>query len=254
MNNPFINSTAAQGGVVAVKCNDCGALLPVEYSAVPRRPCPTCGGTKRDMTAGVNIEVRLVGQSVEIHTSKVAASVQGERNAVLLDRPDFLVKAAIVSGSVETRDGLLIESVGLAWRKILDVLNRDRNAAYELTARQWEEIIAGAYDQLGFDEVILTPASADHGRDVIATKSGIGSIRIYDQVKAYRPGNRVSANDVRAMLGVLSGQNVSKGIITTTSVFAPRIMEDPAIAAHVPYRLELKDRDALFPWLDSLRK
>jgi restriction system protein len=197
----------------------------------------------RDVNVRLHAELRLSGHAAELVTTRTYDA----------GRPDFLVKAAIVSGS-ETREGTLIESVGLAWWKILDVLNRDRNAAYELTARQWEEIFAGAYEQLGFDEVILTPASGDHGRDVIATKSGVGSIRIYDQVKAYKPGHRVPANDVRAMLGVLSGQNVSKGIITTTSEFAPRLMEDPAIAQHVPFRLELKDRDKLFPWLDSLRK
>jgi restriction system protein len=46
--------------------------------------------------------------------------------------------------------------------------------------------------------------------------------------------------------------NVSKGIITTTSTFAPRITEDEYIRPFTPYRLELKPRDALLPWLDEL--
>jgi restriction system protein len=56
-----------------------------------------------------------------------------------------------------------------------------------------KEIIAGAYHRSGFDEVILTPRSGDHGRDVIAIKKGIGSIRVIDQVKAYKPGHLVTA-------------------------------------------------------------
>jgi len=47
----------------------------------------------------------------------------------------------------------------------------------------WEEIIAGAYKKAGFDEVTLTPRSGDLGRDVIAIKKGLGSVRVIDQVK-----------------------------------------------------------------------
>jgi restriction system protein len=55
------------------------------------------------------------------------------------------------------------------------------------------------------------------------------------------------------MLGVLStAPNVSKGVITTTSRFAPRLMDDPDIARQIPFRLELKDRDVLLPWLHGL--
>ena len=55
------------------------------------------------------------------------------------------------------------------------------------------------------------------------------------------------------MLGVITtSPNVSKGIVSTTSEFAPRIMEDPGIAAQIPYRLELKPRAPLLEWLASL--
>jgi len=55
------------------------------------------------------------------------------------------------------------------------------------------------------------------------------------------------------MLGVITGaQNVSKGVITTTSRFAPRITSDKYLAPYIPFRLELKDRDALLPWLHDL--
>ena len=97
--------------------------------------------------------------------------------------------------------------------------------------RRWEEIIAGAYKQQGFD-VELTSRSNDKGRDVIATSRGLGSVRFVDQVKAYRPGHVVTAEEVRAMVGVLALQpNVSKGLVTTTSSFAPGIMKDPTLPA-----------------------
>ena len=71
-------------------------------------------------------------------------------------------------------------------------------------------------------------------------KEVTGSICIIEQVKAYRPGHKVPADDVRALLGVLSrDQNVSKGIVTTTSMFAPGIEEEMKL--FIPNRLELKD-------------
>jgi len=113
-------------------------------------------------------------------------------------------------------------------------------------------MIAGAYAEQGF-EVVLTPRSNDKGRDVIATSRGVGSIRYFDQVKAYGPGRLVTADDVRAMIGVLAIEgNVSKGIITTTSAFAPGILTDEGIQRLMPYRLELKARDALLEWLGGI--
>jgi restriction system protein len=116
--------------------------------------------------------------------------------------------------------------------------------------RKFEELVAAAYHQAGYDEVILTPRSNDGGRDVIATKHGVGSIRIYDSVKKLAPGRPVPADDVRALLGVVTAAgNVSKGIVTTTSIFAPGVENDPLLRNVIPYRIELRPRDVLIPWL-----
>ena len=147
----------------------------------------------------------------------------------------------------------MVTAVAIPWFEIIRMLQRDPQEILSISTRQWEEIIAGAYTRAGFDEVILTPRSGDFGRDVVATRYGVGSIRIFDQVKAYKPGNLVTAEEVRAMLGVITGaQNVSKGVITTTSTFAPRIVDDPYISPYLPHRLELKDRGKLLPWLKGL--
>jgi len=63
----------------------------------------------------------------------------------------------------------------------------------------------------------------------------------------------VTADEVRAVLGVITGaDNVSKSVVTTTSNFAPRLADDPYLKKYIPYRLELKPRDALLSWLKSL--
>jgi restriction system protein len=74
-------------------------------------------------------------------------------------------------------------------------------------------------------------------------------------VKAYKPRNEVSYDDIRALLGVLSGeQNASKGILTTTSDFPPRLISDPFITPFLPTRLELMNGDSLQKWLGGLLK
>lgn len=178
-------------------------------------------------------------------------ALQGSLNA---QAPEVTIKALLEFGA-RTSEGALIQAVALPWFEVLELIRRDPQAMYQIEPRAWEEIIAGAYNRAGFDEVILTPRSGDKGRDVVATKFGVGSIRIFDQMKAYKPGNIVTAEEVRAMLGVITGaQNVSKGVITTTSSFAPRLADDEYIKPFIPYRLELKARDILLPWLDELSK
>jgi restriction system protein len=78
-------------------------------------------------------------------------------------------------------------------------------------------------------------------------------VRIIDQVKAYAPGHRVPANDVRALLGVLQAdQAASKGLVTTTSDFAPGVHTDPFIAPFIPTRLELVNGPELVKRLADL--
>ncbi len=169
-----------------------------------------------------------------------------------VETPSLTIKALLEFGD-QTHEGVLVEAVAIPWFEIVDLMRRDPSATSQLDARQWEEMIAGAYERAGFDEVVLTPRSGDLGRDVIARKHGVGSICIFDQMKAYKPGHVVTADEVRAMLGVITGaRNVSKGVITTTSTFAPMIDRDAFLAPYVPYRLELKARGDLLAWLGEL--
>jgi restriction system protein len=165
----------------------------------------------------------------------------------------LLLQTILVPGP-KTDEGSIIEAVSLPWFKIIEVLAADPSAAYQIPPHVWEEIIAGGYERAGYDEVILTPRSGDYGRDVIATKRGMGTVRVIDQVKAYKPGHLVTANDVRALLGVLLADGASKGFVTTTSDFAPRLREDPLIVPHIPQRLDLTNGDTLIARLTELAK
>jgi restriction system protein len=174
-----------------------------------------------------------------------------ERNNTLLDTPSLLLQAVIVPGD-KTQEGQLVEAVTLPWFDIIELLSRDPAVAHQIQARRWEEIIAGAYERAGFDEVTLTPRSGDLGRDVIAVKRGLGIVRVIDQVKAYGPGHLVTADDVRALLGVLYGDKASKGFLTTTSDFAPKLCDDILLKPFMPAQLELINGKVLLARLKEL--
>jgi restriction system protein len=90
---------------------------------------------------------------------------------------------------------------------------------------------------------------------VIATKHGIGCVKVLGSVKAYAPGHNVDYDDVRALMGVLSAErDASKGVITTTSDFPPLIASDPLIAPFLPTRIELINGAKLQQWLTDLSK
>ena len=166
--------------------------------------------------------------------------------------PSLILQVAIFPER-NVEEGMVVRAVSIPWRLLVERLRKDWSQAYLITPRKWEELVATAFEQDGFDEVIVTPASGDRGRDVIAVKKGIGTIRVLGSVKAYKPGHLVKHDDVRALMGVLLGDNsASKGIVTTTSDFAPGIATDPIIAPLLPYRMELMNGTALRYWLVSL--
>src|SRR6185295_14553508 len=192
------------------------------------------------------LRVRAIRISEELRTCSY-----GCLSKATVSSPTVLMQAVVSLGE-QTPDGHRIQAVTLPWFTLIQEIQRDPACLSQIDWRKLEELVAGAYEQAGYD-VVLTPRSADRGRDIVAVKHGVCSIRIIDQVKAYAPHRRVTANDVRALIGVLfSEPNTSKGIVTTSATFAPGIWSDPTIKPFIPYRLELRDGEQLRAWLLDL--
>jgi restriction system protein len=163
--------------------------------------------------------------------------------------------SSIIIADEKTSEGILIKSTSAIWREIAQKVGNDWSLAYQIPPEKWEEMVAGAFKEDGFDQVTLTPRSGDHGRDIIAIRRGVGCIKIIGSVKAYGPGKIVPYDAVRSLLGVMSGErDTSKGMITTTSEFPPNIETDPFIAPFLPTRLELLNGPKLKAWLGELAK
>jgi restriction system protein len=162
-----------------------------------------------------------------------------------------LTSTAILIPESQTAHGLLVKSYGTTWVEVARYLGNDWSVISQIEPRTWEEILAGALHKEGF-KVTLTPRSGDHGRDVIAEKGGVGSMRLVGSMKAYGPNHLVTREHVHEMLGVVNAERATKGMIVTTSDFAPRILEAPGLQNEVPYRLELMNGAQLQVWLKQL--
>lgn len=188
-------------------------------------------------------------RAVITRQSQIFGAATNEAPQVL--PPPILLQAVLEFGD-RTTEGQLVRAVAVSWFAIINLMLKDERLIYELDPRKWEELVAGAWEREGY-VVTLTPRSGDGGRDVIATLSGGGCVRLIDQIKRYKPGNRVTADDVRAMIGTLTlDPTATKGLITTTSEFAPGIAKDAAIQRLIPERLELRPREPLLAWLEKL--
>jgi restriction system protein len=166
-----------------------------------------------------------------------------------------LVLSALIVPEAKVAEGLSIQMITVSWQAIVKYLEKNWAHAHEIPPEKWEEIIAGAFKKEGYDEVILTPRSGDDGRDVIAIRKGIGTVKILGSVKAYGPGKLVKHDDVRALVGVLGMEpEASKAVITTTSDFAPLIYTNPKYKTLMPTRLELVNGKQLQEWLVKLAK
>jgi restriction system protein len=206
-----------------------------------------------------SVTAHLVGTAAvatagDVVTATVISEAPDEANLTGIVLPSITIRSIIIPER-KTESGVLVASTSVLWNQIVKELGNDWSLAYKLSANQWEELVAGAFKLDGYDDVTLTPRSGDHGRDVIAIKHGVGSVKILGSVKAYAPGNNVDYDAVRALMGVIgSERDTSKGIITTTSGFPPQIERDPLIAPLLPTRLELIDGANLQKWLASLSK
>jgi restriction system protein len=123
---------------------------------------------------------------------------------------------------------------------------------YQIDCWKWEEILAGAYKQAGWEIVTLTPKRGDKGIDVIAERRGWGQLRflLLDQMKAYKPEHLIGPEEIREMGGGLfANPNASTALITTTSDFTPGAIE---AAAGLAPRIQLRPRGDLIAWLASI--
>lgn len=141
-----------------------------------------------------------------------------------------------------------LKRIGFAPLVALDQVLRMPEALRALDARDFEGFVATLIEQLGFEDVVLTPRSGDRGRDVLATKRIHGiSILCAFECKRYAAGRPVGPEIARALLGSITHgpTRATKGVLVTTSTFSPAarkfLLTEPS--------LDGKDFEGIMEWL-----
>lgn len=125
-------------------------------------------------------------------------------------------------------------------------LKKHPQKLYELSPRQFEELVASILKDLGF-EVELTQTTRDGGRDIIAhVRNAVSSYLTYIECKRYAADNKVGVGIVREVIGVHHIRKPTKSIIVTTSFFSKDAIKE---AQSMESQLDLKDFTNIKEWL-----
>jgi restriction system protein len=192
----------------------------------------------------------FIGLLTSYIQERVTLQIQSER-AFLDDAPKIVIRSLIIPGD-KIKEGTLVKGVSTLWFEIMQRIRDDPDNIYQIDCWKWEELLAGAYKQDGWDVVVLTPKKGDKGIDVIAERKGWGQLRflLLDQMKAYKPDHLIGPDEIREMKGVLMDHpEASKALITTTADFTSGALE---AAQNLAPRMELRPRDKLLAWLASV--
>ena len=138
-------------------------------------------------------------------------------------------------------DEYAVEATGI--RGLIAQLSENRDMIYDVTSREFEEIVEQVLQDDGFD-THLTQPTRDGGRDIIATKTGINGkpVVFYVECKRYSRTNKVSVDLVRALYGVQTADKVNKACLVTSSCFT---RDAVAFAENQNVMIDLIDGDAL---------
>lgn len=138
-------------------------------------------------------------------------------------------------------DGDAVQATGIYG--LIARISEDRNLIYNVTPREFEEIVEQVLRDEGFDTQLTQP-TRDGGRDIIATKAGINGkpVVFYIECKRYSRQNKVSVDLVRALYGVQTADKVNKACLVTSSYFTHDAVN---FANEQNVMIDLVDGDAL---------
>ena len=138
-------------------------------------------------------------------------------------------------------DNSAVEATGI--HGLIARVSADRDLIYDISPREFEEIVEKILQDEGFD-TMLTQATRDGGRDIIATKNGLNGkpVVFYVECKRYARTNKVSVELVRALYGVQTADKVNKACLITSSYFTRDAI---SFAESQNVMIDLIDGDAL---------
>lgn len=221
------------------KCNDCKSKFSDLEGA--GFPCPNCG------SKNISVELEVANLTAPVRMDRISRDLR----AGFEDAP-VITTQAIIAVVDQNPEGSVINFLDPYFHQLVETMLQNRILVYEQDWRRWEQILAAAYSKAGY-HVTLTPRSRDKGRDLIAEKKGVASVKILGQMKRYREDRRISLQEVDSLLGTfMRDEHATHAVFATTSSFAPGIFQEDSINRLIPNPLKLMDIEDLMTWFRSL--
>jgi hypothetical protein len=162
------------------------------------------------------------------------------------DRPGILGPDGLPIREEDLQGSPIITDIISTNEKLLRMVRDDPATMYNLSPRQFEELVAELLDKQGY-EIELTPPSKDGGFDMYAArKDGLGEFLYLVECKRYAPVYPVGVGVVRALYGVVQKMKATAGIVVTTAQFTRGAKE---FQQSVSYQIALRDYLHLQQWL-----
>ncbi|HKV39549.1 MAG TPA: restriction endonuclease, partial [Blastocatellia bacterium] len=132
---------------------------------------------------------------------------------------------------------------------ITDLKSRPQDV-YNLTPRQFEEVIARLLEDRGFT-VEVTQRTRDGGKDILAyLDTVVGRMLCLVEAKRYGRGKSVGVELVRNLYGTLCDYRASSAMLVTTSRFST---DAKVFQNRHPYELSLRDYADLVEWINRYK-
>ena len=177
----------------------------------------TAASTMRLAEQTVNDRRILTNLAKEINDTYAALREAARLDAWTDNTPVLLEFFA--TRSIFELDLELIEIASIVDAKLREYCRHHPERLFELTPRQFEELVAELFDGFGF-EVELTQRTRDGGRDIVAMRRGIYRAKCLIECKHYAKHRKVGIAPVRALHGTTLDDRATKGILATTARFS----------------------------------
>lgn len=163
--------------------------------------------------------------------------------------PEATKAKTIKIADLEINSGIINITNGVS-ELIMKEISNDPRKLNNLNRRVFEEMIAEMFGKFGFD-VELTRQTRDGGRDIIAIKNHIVSVKYLIECKRPDEGNKISVHLVRELLGVVKDEKATKGILATTGYFTK---DATMLFERNKWILEPKDYEGIIEWVKDYKK
>lgn len=136
----------------------------------------------------------------------------------------------------------VIAGIQIIDKQLLQHIKNDPSLIDRLSPREFEEMVCDLLNVQGYD-VELTQQTRDGGKDIIITQHSLaGDFCIYVECKKYDKTRPVRVKLVRELYGTVMADNVTAGLMVTTSYYTKAAKE---FRETVKSRIKLKDYEDL---------